>query len=61
LIGIDALRRPNGAGVVSNALALAVSMQIVGSEPARDSEVKIAFKQASYTDYLTTSCSRATP
>jgi hypothetical protein len=27
-------------------------MQIAGSELARDSEMKIACKQASYTDYL---------
>jgi len=32
-------------------------MQIVGSELARDSEVKIACKQASYTDHLMTSLS----
>jgi hypothetical protein len=36
-------------------------MQIAGSELARDSEVKIACKQASYTDHRTTFCSRATP
>jgi hypothetical protein len=36
-------------------------MQIGGSELARDSAVKIACKQASYTDHLTTSCFRATP
>jgi hypothetical protein len=39
----------------------AVSMQIVGSELARDSGVKIACKQASYSDHLTISCSRAEP
>jgi hypothetical protein len=32
-------------------------MQIVGSELARDSEAKIACKQASYTDHLTTGLS----